>query len=265
MTNNNPLIYKGFENCLKNDPDNQLCIYHLINPKKVFNKKKILLGGKRDGSYVILDDLENIKIAYSFGLGNKIQFDYELGIRGIDVYMYDHTINSLSYNHSKFHWYKNGLGGSNESNPHLKTLDDLIIENGHSSEFNMILKIDIENNEWNSLKDLPENILKQFKYILIELHFRDPNKNGNLYYNILKKLSKYHQVFYHRCMGREVIVTFGNNRICKYLELSYVIKEGNIFSKDDSIYPIFELDYSVPNLKNKTEFNLNILKLFDNS
>ena len=44
----------------------------------------------------------------------------------------------------------------------------LIIENGHSSIFNMILIIDIENNEWNSLKDLPEYILKQFKYFLIE-------------------------------------------------------------------------------------------------
>ena len=42
-----------------------------------------------------------------------------------------------------------------------------------------------------------------------------------------------------------------------------IIKEGNEFSKDVSIYPIFELEYKRPNLNRKNEMNLNILKLFD--
>jgi hypothetical protein len=52
--------------------------------------------------------------------------------------MYDHTINSLPYNHPKFHWKKIGITGKNESNNLLKSLEELIIENGHSSEDNMI-------------------------------------------------------------------------------------------------------------------------------
>ena len=36
---------------------------------------------------------------------------------------------------------------------------------------NMILKIDIEGSEWNSVNDISEDVLKQFKYILIEYHF----------------------------------------------------------------------------------------------
>jgi len=195
ITNNNPLIYKGYENCLISDPDNQQCIYHLIKSKKVVGKKRILLGEKGDGSYVILDDFENIKIAYSFGISNMIQFDNELAKRGIDVYMFDHTINSLPFNHSKFHWNKIGLAGLNESSNQLKTLEQLIINNGHINEFNMILKIDIEHCEWNSLKDLPDHILKQFKYIIIEFHFINPDNEGKLYYDVIKKLSKYHQVF----------------------------------------------------------------------
>ena len=140
ITNNNPLIYKGYENCLENDPDIQRCIYHLIIPKKVVSKNRILIGEKEDGCYVILDDFENIKIAYSFGIADRIQFDHELAKRGIDVYMYDHTINSLPYDHPKFHWYKIGLAGKNNSDPQLKTLEQIILENGHSSEFNMIFK-----------------------------------------------------------------------------------------------------------------------------
>ncbi len=41
--------------------------------------------------------------------------------------MYDHTINSLPFNNSKFHWKKLGLAGTNESNNELKTLEQLII------------------------------------------------------------------------------------------------------------------------------------------
>jgi len=112
MTNNNKKYYEGIENCLLNDPDRQLCIYHLLVPKKVIGKQRILIGKKEDGSYVILDDFQNIKIAYSFGIRREIQFDKNLADRGIDVYMYDHTINSLPYNNTKFHWKKIGITGN---------------------------------------------------------------------------------------------------------------------------------------------------------
>ena len=87
LTNNNPYIYEHIENCLVNDTEKSFCFYHLIYPKKVIGKNKILLGRKSDGCYVLLDDFENIKIAYSFGISNMIQFDDELAKRGIDVYM----------------------------------------------------------------------------------------------------------------------------------------------------------------------------------
>ena len=263
ITNNNIFEYEGVKNCLLNDPDNKYCIYHLISPKKVIGKKRILIGDKKDGSYILLDDFKDIKIAYSFGISNKIEFDKALADRGIDIYMYDHTINKLPYYNSKFHWQKIGITGNNQTNDKLKTLEELIFINGHNLEKNMILKIDVEHSEWNSLNNLPDNILNQFKYILIEYHFYKKNYI-KLYYNVLKKLQKNHQVFYIRCNGRHKIITFGNNRICKYLEVSYVIKDDNQFTIDDSIYPIFEFDFTPPRLNKKTEMNLNILKLFDN-
>ena len=33
ITNNNKKYYQGVENCLLNDPDRQLCLYHLLVPK----------------------------------------------------------------------------------------------------------------------------------------------------------------------------------------------------------------------------------------
>jgi hypothetical protein len=266
ITNNNKFNYKGVENCLLNDPDKQHCIYHLLYPKKVKGKKRILIGKKRDGCYVLLNDFTKIKIAYSFGIDSKIQFDKYLADKGIDVYMYDHTINSLPYNNIKFHWKKIGIAGRNNTNNLLKSLEELIIENGHSSENNMILKMDVEHDEWESLKDLHYKFLRKFKYILIEFHFRDERVLNEtlLYYHVLKKLYKTHQAFYLRCQNKYKIVHFGNNRICRALEVSYVIKKGYEFTKDPTVYPIEEFDFS-RYFPKREGMNLNILKLFDNN
>lgn len=265
LTNNDELEYKGVLNCLINNPDNEFCIYHLILPKAVLGKNRILFGEKHDGCYVLLDDLSNIKIAYSFGISSNVIFDKILADKGIDIYMYDHTINSLPYNNSRFHWKKIGLCGKKTKNKKLKNLEELIEENGHSNENNMILKIDIEHWEWESIIDLKEDTLKQFKYIAIEYHFKDEKnfKNENIYYKVLKKISRTHQSFYARCNeNRSKKINFGNNRICHILEVSYIIRKDNIFLKDEAIYPIYEFDFKKPVL-GKLEMNLNILKLFE--
>ena len=261
MTNNNINVYKTYESCLLNDPDSQNCIYHLLSPKKVEGKKLILLGEKRDGCYVLLDDFENIKIAYSIGISTMIQFDDALAKRGIDVFMYDHTINGLIYSHPKFHWKKIGLCGKNRIDPKLKSLDVLIRENGHTQEKNMILKIDAVG-EWDSLKDIDDEIFTQFKYIVIEFHFEEDINKIPIFYKVLKKIFNNHQAFYLRCQGRQTIFNLGNIRICKYLEVSYIIRNGNRFIYDDSIYPIFEFDFENQRKKEVIEMNLNLLKLF---
>ena len=44
----------------------------------------------------------------------------------------------------------------------------------------MLLKIDFEYSEWEALTDISDDILKQFKYILLEFHFW---KNEIRYYD----------------------------------------------------------------------------------
>ena len=122
IANNDEQEYKGIQECLINDPDSKYCIYHLLSPKKVVGQKRILLGKKSDGSYVLLDNFTNIKIAYSFGIQGNVIFDKALADRGIDVYMYDHTINKLPYENPKFHWKKIGICGKNQNQTNLKDL-----------------------------------------------------------------------------------------------------------------------------------------------
>ena len=53
--------------------------------------------------------------------------------------MYDPTINKLPFENSKFHWKKIGLIGRNINKNNMKTLPELIDENGHSKEKNNTL------------------------------------------------------------------------------------------------------------------------------
>ena len=259
LTNNITTLYEGAENCLTKNPDEELCIYQFLCPKEVVNKTRVLFGPRNDGSYVLHDNLENIKITYSIGIDHKIEFDKAIANRGIDVYMYDHTIDKLPFDNEKFHWKKIGIGGNKNRTYNIQTLQEMIKENGHLNEKNMILKMDVEGAEWETLKDTPENVLLQFKYLVFELHFRDIYNPLIHFYNVLKKLHKSRQVFYIHCNPYSPISTFGNNRICSWIEVSYIIREGTIFTKDKSIYPIGELIHGYYHL-----FNVNIFKLFDN-
>ena len=255
--------YDGARNCLVEFEFNSSCIYNFLFPKKVIGKTRKLYGGNFSTSYVMIDEFEEIKIAYSFGIGPidwYISFDKELADRNIDVYMYDHTISKLAYENPKFHFHKIGLARKNNQNVLLKSLYDILKENGHLNEKNMILKVDIEGSEWEAFIDFPEEILKNFRFLLFEFHFT--SENLRMYYKILSKFNKYHQIFYVHCVNCGEVIQFGDIRICSALEVSYIIKEGHKFENDDSIYPVKELDTSCDN-KKILDFNDNIFKYFD--
>ena len=255
--------YDGARNCLVQPEFNSSCLYYYLNTKKVKGKTRKLFGSKKSTSYVMIDELDGIKISYSFGIGAPdwyIEFDKELADRNIDVYMYDHTIDNLAYNNPKFHFHKIGITGKNKKDPMLKSLEEILKENGHLNEKDMILKVDVEFSEWESFIDFPEELLKKFRFLLFEFHFA--NNDLDIYVKVLAKLNKYHQAFYVHCVNCGDVIQIGDLRICTALEVSYIIKEGHEFEIDDSIYPVPELDTKCD--KNKVlDFNDNIFKYFD--
>ena len=222
-------------------------------------KKRKLYGPKSDGGYVLLDNISDIKIAYSFGIGGTADFDKELADNNIDVYMYDHTIENLPIQNRKFHYFKIGLSGKSNKNKNLKSLEEILEQNEHLYEKNMILKIDIEYNEWESLIDVSEELLIKFKYILIEFHFKN---DFNLYIKVLQKLNKHHQIFYIHCNLCAQAKVINDILLCPSLEVSYIIKNGNSFMKEDSNYPIKEIA-TMCNKDRILKFNENIFKIFD--
>lgn len=232
-------------------------IYNLLISMEVLGLKKVRIGRKADGGYIFLDDFKNIKIAYSFGISKEISFEKELADKNIDVFMYDHLINFLPFENSRFHWKKIGLEGINTNNTNLKTLPELLKENGHSEENNMILKLDIESHEWKVFLNLPLNILNKFKYIVGEFHFYKRKKF--YYYNILKKIQITHKIFHLHCNNCGRIIDLEGYKICNLLEISFVQKNSYKFTKSNNKFPIKGLDFK--NCEKKREIS-SILNLF---
>lgn len=266
--------YKGAKYCYYNDDDS--CLYKYFCPKIVEGKNLKFYGFLADGGYVLTDDLNNINIAYSFGVDSEFSFELKLADNGIDSYMYDPTVksldfskynkdynnffnNNISYYQKKLHFFQIGIAHSKNKNNTMKTLEELMKINGHLNKSNMILKMDIESAEWMILKELSSDILKKFIYISFELHFGQ--KPEEYYSDIIKKLSKYHQVIFIRCNDWGEMVEFGYNRFCNCIELTYILKKGNKFLKDNSIYPLKGFNYNNGG-NHKLDFDLNVFKLF---
>ena len=243
----------------KTNTEKGILISFLTATRSVIGKRKIRLGTNGDGGYVLLDDFSDIKIAYSLGISNIIDFDKSLADKGIDVFMYDHTINKLPYNNEKFHWFKKGLCANNTRETNLITLKEMVEQNGHLNESNMILKMDVEGAEWDALNELSEEFLSKFKYILGEFHWFKKNSkiNGKLesIINVLKKLHKTHQVFHKHCHSTGEAFVLGEYNFCDCIELSFINRKGYKFENDYSIYPIDGLDFSdSPTTKHKHLF-----------
>ena len=266
--------YNGAKFCYYNNDDS--CLYKYFCPKKVVGKNLKLYGLMRDGGYILTEDLKNVKIAYSFGVDGEYSFDMHLADNDIDVYMYDPFIkgldfsqynlnnsqdfkNNADYYQKKLHFFKIGITGSKKQN-NMKTLQEILNDNGHSNEKDMILKMDIEYAEWDALNEMSEDILKKFKYIVIEFHlWKRPEK---LIINVLKKLLKFHQVIFIRFNNAGQLIEFGRNKICNAIEVTYMLKEGNEFVMDSSIYPPKEINFNNFKDRPSIDFDLNIFKLF---
>lgn len=153
------------------DGENQrrvLTILRLLEPFDVQGLGKVRLGRPHDGGYVMLDDFGPVRAAYSVGINDDVSWDTAMAGFGIDIFQYDHTIDALPEPNPRFHWQKVGLAPAPADA--MKTLPDLIRENGHENDHDLVLKLDIEGAEWDVLPALPPGCLDQFRQIVIEVH-----------------------------------------------------------------------------------------------
>ncbi|SEH25224.1 Methyltransferase FkbM domain-containing protein [Selenomonas sp. KH1T6] len=204
----------------------------------------IRTGNANDGGYVMLDNMDGSKVAYSIGICDDVTWDSFMAERGFDVYMYDHTIEGLPEENPRFHWQKIGLGGIyDEQHPELRTLPMLLEDNGHLGQKHMILKMDIEGAEWSCFSNLEEAYLEQFDQILLELHDMNDLSRHDEMLEVLAKLNKTHQLVHIHGNNCDVYTMVKGMVMPNFIEVTYLKRDLYDFEEWDGCFPD-ELDFA---------------------
>lgn len=150
-------------------------------------------GSKSDGGYVMADHFKQGKVIYSFGVGGNSWWDMVMEAMGFTVYMYDHTVDGIEKDGKpyevplgqKLYFHKIGIGSKNTKN--MRTIDQLLVDNNHHHEHNMILQCDIEGSEWDIFPSVSQETLSHFDQILVEFHTLDRGLTDDVFYKKMYK------------------------------------------------------------------------------
>lgn len=200
----------------------KLTVYEIVEPHQYLR-----VGGNLDGGYVIIKDVpRNGKILYAFGVGSDVTFEYQLAVDGYEVFLYDHTVKCLPQNHDNFHFFKRGLIGKKDSSqPLLFEIEDLLRENGHTQEEEMLLKVDIEGYEIDVFKSMTENTQRKFSQIVIELHELSDISRWDDIIEALENLKRTHYIVHMHANNWSTAFYLGNDMLSDAIELTLVRKD----------------------------------------
>ena len=114
------------------------------------------------------DDLEGIEVCFSPGVSKVATFETELANRGIRSFLADYSVDAPPELNPLFKFEKKFLGM--ENNSIYMTLESWVESNGGGHRSDMILQMDIEGGEYDVIVDTSNDLLKQFRILVVEFH-----------------------------------------------------------------------------------------------
>ena len=214
----------------------------LMAPRRVTSHRKIRVGGRTDGGYVMLDDFARLQTAFSLGVGPNVDWDYAIAERGIAVHQFDHTVSGPPKRHPGFHFNKRRIDA--QASGDTDNLETLLERNGSTARFSNLLKLDIEGSEWALLAEADAGSLSRFPQILCEVHdlaLVHDDKHFDLMMRALRRLREIFEVVHvhgNNCGGRLFVA---DQAMPNVLELTLANREVYAFTEDPETFPT-ELD-----------------------
>lgn len=228
-------------------------IIELLRPYDVFSPKK-RLGPKSDGGYVISEiALQSCEYLFTYGVENDIRYEEDF-VKQFKkpCFLFDHTINKEAWKTTLMTYKPEGLGYEAHCKDFLE----------HYKEFNIdgdvLLKIDIEGNEWDYFDKTDINeISKVTTGIIIEIHLTG-HHSINRFVRLLNTLDQFFILNHIHGNNHSDTFKYGEYEIPLVLELSFINKRYvNNYKLDINKYPIEEYDF--PNKEGIEDLNLDFL------
>lgn len=213
------------------------------------------VGHKNDGGYVMIEGLLHGERAYSIGVGKKADWEVEMAdTYGYTSYMYDHTVKGSPVQHPKLRFSPIGLGTGDR----MKELRQMILDNGHRSDKNMVLSCDIEGGEWDILADIDDYTFAQFSQIGLEFHWLlkqcSTERSLKRMDNALKAINETHVPFHIHGNNWAGYFMVEGVKVPDVLEVSYVRRD--LVELDMETVPTFPTVYDGVNNVTRPEIQI---------
>jgi Methyltransferase FkbM domain len=175
----NPLELLGFLSTLK--------------PKKT-TAPLVRIGNMNDGGYLLPNDFFGIVASISPGVAQEVTFDLQLAKMGMDIYMFDASVEAPPIQNPRFQFTKKFLDVF-EDDQNIRI--DSVVDSIPNKSDDLILQMDIEGAEWRVLLDASRENRLRFRSIVVEFHAFN-NLFGRAFFRlatpVFKKLLTTHEI-----------------------------------------------------------------------
>lgn len=171
------------------------------------SKELIRLGPDGDGGYLVPNDLDGIEACFSPGVSNIAGFEMDCAEMGMKVFMADGSVERPPVTHPQFAFIQKFIGANTEGA--FLSLEDWVNKAIIDSSSDLLLQIDIEGYEYETLLSASSSFLARFRIIVIECHYLD-------YLFCAPVFAIYSRVF-ERILGTHTCVHIHPNNICSTL------------------------------------------------
>ena len=153
----------------KTSKENVRLLIKKLHPYDI-GKRLIRLGSKRDGGYLVPDDLEEIKACFSPGVSTVSDFELDCHKLGMQIFLADKSVDKprIKLADNKYHFLKKHVGCFN--NLDFITLETWVESSKIGNQNDLMLQMDIEGAEYITLINMSDSLMKLFRIIVIEFH-----------------------------------------------------------------------------------------------
>jgi hypothetical protein len=207
----------------------------------------VRFGPNHDGGYLLPNDLDGVSYLFSPGVSDESGFEKDCADRGMICFLADGSVDGPVQNHPNFIFRKQFVGAVADFK--YMTIDSWVSESIGESTSDLLLQMDIEGFEYETLLAMPDNLLSRFRIIIVEFHFLDRIWN-EAYFNyvsvVFRKLLRSHSVVHSHPNNAIAPVVVDGLEIPPLLEITFLRKDRITNQDFETRFP-HELDFDCCN------------------
>jgi hypothetical protein len=176
-------------------------LFEMLQPAAITNCQLERFGESNDGGYLMCGNLlGGVQSGYSYGISGYDKWGCDISTKfDVTVHQYDcfdTTRPACFFGEMVFH--EECVGDTSRTTEGLlfDTITHQLAKNGDSAK-RIVLKIDVEGAEWDSLQSVPDGVLQQIDQLAVEFHWLEENLQwvgDEKYIRVVQRLKQFFEV-----------------------------------------------------------------------